>query len=68
MLEGFAESFRRDRNANGGGILIFVRDDIPCKQLNEHSLPEDIKCIKDPIHDSCRGTLRTLYMIHVGEH
>ena len=45
MLEGFAESFRRDRNANGGGILIFVREDIPCKQLKEHSSPEDIECI-----------------------
>ena len=31
-LEGFAESVRRNHNANGGGRLIFVREDIPCKQ------------------------------------
>ena len=45
MLEGFEEPFRRVRNANGGGILTFVREDIPCKQLKDHSLPEDIECI-----------------------
>ena len=25
--------FRSDRNAKGGGILIYVRDDIPCKLI-----------------------------------
>ena len=23
--------FRSDRNAKGGGVLVYVRDDIPCK-------------------------------------
>ena len=34
---------RRDRNRFGGGILIYVREDIPCKLLNNHNLPDDIE-------------------------
>ena len=29
--------FRSDQNANGGGILIYVRDDIPCKLIPMHN-------------------------------
>ena len=28
---------------NGGGVLIFIREDIPCKLLNKHSSPEGIE-------------------------
>ena len=45
LIDGFAEPFRRDRNANGGGLLIYVREDIPCKPLNLHSFPDDIEGI-----------------------
>ena len=31
MIEGFCKPYRRDRNAKGGGILIYVREDIPSK-------------------------------------
>ena len=32
-IEGYSTPYRLDRNANGGGILIFVREDIPCREL-----------------------------------
>ena len=35
--------FRKDRNKFGGGILIYVREDIPCKLLNIHNFPDDIE-------------------------
>ena len=35
LIEGFGKPFRLDRNAFGGGILIYVRSDIPCKQVNK---------------------------------
>ena len=34
-----------DRNSHGGGVMIFVRDDIPCKQLKRHTIPGDIEGI-----------------------
>ena len=37
--------FRLDRNRFGGGVLIYVREDIPCKQLTKHILPDDIEGI-----------------------
>ena len=34
--------FLIDRNSNGVGLLLYVREDIPCRQLSDHSLPADI--------------------------
>ena len=31
-IEGYSAPYRLDRNRNGGGILIYVREDIPCKK------------------------------------
>ena len=34
LIEGFHSPFRFDRNINGGGIMLYVRKDIPTKLLN----------------------------------
>ena len=33
LLNGYSTPFRLDRNAHGGGILLYVREDIPSKVL-----------------------------------
>ena len=33
LLNGYSTPFRLDRNANGGGILLYIREDIPSKLL-----------------------------------
>ena len=35
--------YRFDRTSNGGGIMIFVREDIPSKLLNKHTFSSDIE-------------------------
>ena len=42
LINGFGTPFRLDRNVNEGGFLIYVRSDIPCKQVNLHEFPENI--------------------------
>ena len=42
LLDGFSKPYRLDRNRNGGGILIYVREDIPSKLLLKHNFPDDI--------------------------
>ena len=32
IISGFSKPFRLDRNRNGGGVLIFVREDMPTKE------------------------------------
>ena len=44
-IEGFSTPFRLDRNHEGGGIIIYVREDIPCKEIKNHYLPKDIEGI-----------------------
>ena len=36
-MEGYSAPIRLDRNCHGGGIIFYVRSDLPCKEL---------KCLK----------------------
>ena len=45
MIDGFTEPFRFDRNRFGGGVIIYVREDIPCRLLRKYELPNDIEAI-----------------------
>ena len=42
--DGFAKPFCRDRHKNGGGVMIFGRNDIPSKEIKVNSLSSDIEC------------------------
>ena len=39
VLEGFSKAFRIDRNKNGGGILLFVREGIPGRLISIEKVP-----------------------------
>ena len=34
QFHGYSEPYRLDRNGNGGGILVFIREDIPTKLID----------------------------------
>ena len=44
LIEGFCKPYRYDRNRNVGGVLIYVREDIPSKVLPQCA-QTDIKAI-----------------------
>ena len=39
LIDGYTSPFRLDRDNNGGGIMNFVREDIPCKLLSVENHP-----------------------------
>ena len=39
FLDGFGTLFRLDRNANGGGIMLFIRNDIRAKAVSTDDSP-----------------------------
>ena len=41
-IEGFTPPYRLDRNCHGGGILVYVREDIPSKLIEMNSSIESI--------------------------
>ena len=45
MIDGYSTPFREDRNSHGGGVLIYVREDIPCKRLKTDKISGDIEGI-----------------------
>ena len=49
LIDGFSVPYRQDRNRHGGGILIYVREDIPSKILTKHSFPDIIFNSEDPL-------------------
>ena len=42
LVTEFSVPYRLDRNRNGDGIMIFIRDDIPSRVLEKHVFPDDI--------------------------
>ena len=44
--EGYSKPHRKDRSLGGGGLLVYVNDNIPFLKLNEHSLPADIEIMR----------------------
>ena len=46
VIQGFAASFRLDGTNTGGGILVYVRDDIPSKLLNISYVSSDTECVR----------------------
>ena len=45
IIDGYMPPFRKDRNQYGGGVLIYVKDNIPAKLIENHELPADIESI-----------------------
>ena len=39
LIDGYTPPFRLEREYNGGGITLFVREDIPCKLLSIENHP-----------------------------
>ena len=74
LIDGFHTPFRFDRNRNGGGILLFVREDIPAKVLS-HGFPSTesffveiilhkkkwlINCSYNPTKNNIKNHLETI--------
>ena len=43
-MDGYIQ-FRSDRNADGGGVLIYVKQDIPCREITSYSIEMNFKGI-----------------------
>ena len=41
-IEGFAPPYMLDRNCHGGGILLYIREDIPSKLIEMNTSVESI--------------------------
>ena len=44
-IKGYSQQFRTDRNCHGGGIIIYVRDHLPCKKINSYILPGNVEAM-----------------------
>ena len=40
-MDGFSLPYRLERNRNGGGVMIFVKEDTSSKLLTKHDFPSD---------------------------
>ena len=37
QVHGYSEPYRLDKNGKGGGILVFIREDIPAKLIDSQT-------------------------------
>ena len=40
LMQGYSTPFRKDQTSKGGGILLYVREDIPCKIIKTDAYHE----------------------------
>ena len=45
LLDGFSKPYRLDRCSNGGGLLLYIKDDISSRLLTDHRLPDNVECL-----------------------
>ena len=45
MIDGFSKPYRLDRCSNGGGILIYVRNDINSRLITQSKVSDKIECV-----------------------
>ena len=61
-IDRFSKPYRLDRNRNGGGIIIYVREYIPSKILPKHVLPTDIETLFTELNfRKCEWLLSKIY-------
>ena len=44
-MDGFSLPYKLDKNRNGGGVMTFVKEDIPSKFLTKHNFPSDVESL-----------------------
>ena len=42
-LNGYSKTYRLARSSNGGGILLYVRDDIPSRLLTDYKIKDNVE-------------------------
>ena len=45
LISGFVKPLRLDRNSRGGGIMLFIRDNITFRLLKPGNLPSNTKAL-----------------------
>ena len=45
LINGYKPPYRRDRDIYGGGLLLYVKNGIPCKEIKLSTFPNDIECL-----------------------
>ena len=45
VINGFKKPYRLDRNRHGGGVMLYVREDIPSKLLTKHNFSKNIEAV-----------------------
>ena len=61
-IDEFTKPYCSNRNRNGGGVIIFVREDISRKILTKHVLPTDIEALFLELNfRKCKWLLSRIY-------
>ena len=61
-IEGFSKPYRLDITSNSGGLLFYVKANLPSKLIRFYNFPNDIQCIPIELNISTKKyTLLSIY-------
>ena len=62
LLDGFKQPYRLDVTSNSGGLLVYVNDQIPSKEIKSVSIPSDIQEISIELNlRRCKWLMLPIY-------
>ena len=51
VIDGFSKPYRLDRNCDGGGLMLFIREDIPSNSLKNEDKPIECFYVEINLHN-----------------
>ena len=63
-IEGFSKPYRLDITSNSGGLLFYVKANLPSKLIRFYSFPNEIQCIPIELNISLKSMLYYHYIDH----
>ena len=45
VISGYSKRYRLEKNKSGGDVIIYIREDIPSKELRLFDMPENLESI-----------------------
>jgi len=65
IMKGYKKPYRKDVSENSGGLLTYIKSDIPSKELKDHKFNDDLQIVPFELNlRKCKWVIFSIYRPH----